>query len=70
LTGILDEIGGLNTGSIGSSTCSTKPTNVINLTGWFDQTHVGITIVFIENSPSFVVNIKSSFSSDISEWKS
>jgi hypothetical protein len=72
LTCISYETCGLYIGSIGLLTCSTKfkHVDVINLMGWFDQTDVGITMVPIENNPSFIANIKSFFSSNIPKWKS
>jgi hypothetical protein len=60
LTSILNETSGLDIGSIGLITCSTKfkHVEVINIICWFDQTNVGTTMVPIENSLSIVVNIK------------
>ncbi len=67
LIGMSDETSSTNTGSTSTYTCFTvfKHANVINLTCWFDQIDVGTTMVPIENNPSFVANIKSSFLSNI-----
>jgi hypothetical protein len=66
-TCILDKTCNSDIGSIRTITCSTifKPTNVINLTSWYDQTNVGTIMVPIENSPCYVANIKPSFLSNI-----
>jgi hypothetical protein len=71
LTNILNE-------TCGSNTCSTcliaystrfKHVDVIKLTCWCDQIDVGTTMVPIENNPSSMATIKSSYSLDIPKWK-
>jgi len=70
--GISNETSGSNTSSTSLITCSTKfkPTNVINLIGWFNEIDVKTTMVPIENNHGSMANIKSSSSLDILEWKS
>ncbi len=72
LTGITNKTSDSNTCLTSSITYSTKfkPAYVINLISWPNQIYAKIIIIPIENSFSFVANIKSSFSSNILEWKS
>jgi hypothetical protein len=71
LTCISNKIGSINIGSIGTYTHSTKfkPIDVINLTNISNQTSVRTSMVPIENNPGSVTNIKSSYLSNIPEWK-
>ncbi len=63
LVGTSDETSGLEISSTSLLTYPTrfKPTHVINLIGWSDQTNVGTTIVPIENNFCFMANINPFF---------